>query len=178
MDEVVVAVVAIALGRELGEELVEVLDEARLLLVDHDRAGRVRRVDEGHAVRHVGPVDCGVDFVREVDELRAALGYEVVVLEVVLHRPPAGSVVSIISRAGLLYREPPWAFAQPRLRRPKSLLVDASRRCEGGDLERERAVVVSLAERSEDPDEVDRALAGDQVAPRVVRIAEGARRSP
>ena len=80
---------------------------------------------------------------------------------------PLVVVVSIISRARLLYREQPGAFAQPRLRRPKSLLVDASRRGDGGDLEREGAVVAPFAERAEDPAEVDRALAGDQVAPRV-----------
>src|SRR3954462_10051363 len=85
---------------------------------------------------------------------------------------PLVAGVSIISRAAVLYREQPRAFAQPRLRCAKSLLVDRSCRGDRRDLEREGARVAPLAERAEDLVEVDRALAGDQVAPPVVRIAE------
>src|ERR1051325_9582445 len=82
--------------------------------------------------------------------------------------------VSIMSRAGVSHRQQPRAIEQPRLRGPKSPLVDASSRSDGGNLERQRAVVRPLAKRAEDPGEVDRALAGDQVAARVRRIAQGA----
>ena len=83
--EVVVAVVVPLAGRQLGKQLGEVGEETAFVLVDHDRARCVRRVDEGHPVVDLRTPDRGAYVVGEVDQLRRLLGDQVVILEMMLH---------------------------------------------------------------------------------------------
>ena len=84
--EVVVAVVPAFGRRERREEIGEIVGEPRFALVDQDRAGRVRRVDERHAVLDLRALHGAADVVGHVDHLRRAFRHEIVVFEAVRHR--------------------------------------------------------------------------------------------
>src|SRR5690349_21010340 len=79
--EVVVAVVHPVPRGDVLEHLLEVLDEPALALVDHDGARGVRRVHDRHSVTHLAALDDFDHIVRQVDELAAAFGLKIVVLE-------------------------------------------------------------------------------------------------
>jgi 23S rRNA U2552 (ribose-2'-O)-methylase RlmE/FtsJ len=92
--EVVVPVIAALGRRKRVEKIREILDEARLALVDHDRARRVRGIHESHSVRNPCALDRAAHVVRHVDELHRVLGNEVVILEEVNQREIRVSVRS------------------------------------------------------------------------------------
>src|SRR5256885_11305025 len=63
--QIVVAVVAALLGCQLREQFVEVFDKAALVLVDDDRAGRVRGRSEEGRVGEEGRSRGGPDYLKK-----------------------------------------------------------------------------------------------------------------